>query len=295
LQLLKGYDVILFDLDGTLTDPKLGITKSVQYSLMSFAINEPCLDKLVSFIGPPLMDSFQEYYGFDNCKAEEAVEKYREYFSVKGLYENAVYPFIPELLDSLRMIGKTLLVATSKPTVYAEKILDHFELRKYFSLVVGSNLDGSRVKKNEVIAYALEKMDLKEYCNVVMVGDRKHDIIGAKEAGIDSIGVLYGYGSVEEFEYEKPTYIVDTVLNLQKLLLYKDLLSEIKPGKYRHYKGKEYEVIGIARHSENLEEFVVYRALYGDGQLWIRPREMFSEQITFEGRKILRFEYIRGK
>jgi phosphoglycolate phosphatase len=219
LQLAKAYDVILFDLDGTLTDPKLGITKSVQYSLATFGINEPCLDKLVNFIGPPLMESFQEYYGFDICKADEAVKKYREYFSVKGLYENAVYPFIPELLDSLKMIGKTLVVATSKPTIFAEKILDYFWLKKYFSLIVGSNLDGSRVKKYEVIAHALKIMGSKVYQNVVMVGDRKHDIIGAKEAGIDSIGVLYGYGSVEELEFEKPTCIADTVLNLHKLLL----------------------------------------------------------------------------
>jgi phosphoglycolate phosphatase len=217
--LSKKYDVILFDLDGTLTDPKLGITQSVQYSLASFGINEPCLDNLDKFIGPPLKDSFKEFYGFDDCKVDEAIIKYREYFSIKGIYENKVYPLIPKLLDVLSAQGRTLVVATSKPTVFAEKILEHFELAKYFSLVVGSNLDGSRVKKGEVIQCALEEMGLKDYDKIVMIGDRKHDIIGAKEVGIDSIGVMYGYGSREEFEAADATYIVDSVSDLEQLLL----------------------------------------------------------------------------
>jgi phosphoglycolate phosphatase len=217
--LSKKYDVILFDLDGTLTDPKLGITQSVQYSLASFGINEPCLDNLDKFIGPPLKDSFKEFYGFDDYKADEAIIKYREYFSVKGMYENIVYPLIPKLLDALSVQGRTLVVATSKPTVFAEKILEHFELAKYFSLVVGSNLDGSRVKKGEVIQCALEEMGLKDYDKIVMIGDRKHDIIGAKEVEIDSIGVMYGYGSREEFEAADATYIVDSVSDLEQLLL----------------------------------------------------------------------------
>lgn len=217
--LSKKYDVILFDLDGTLTDPKLGITRSVQYSLASFGIIEPCLDNLDKFIGPPLKDSFKEFYGFDDCKADEAIIKYREYFSVKGMYENSVYPLIPKLLDTLSVQGRTLVVATSKPTVFSEKILEHFELAKYFSLVVGSNLDGSRVKKGEVIHCALEKMGLTDFDRIVMIGDRKHDIIGAKEVGIDSIGVLYGYGSLEEFEAEQPTYIANLVSDLELLLL----------------------------------------------------------------------------
>jgi phosphoglycolate phosphatase len=214
-----NYDTLLFDLDGTLTDPKIGITSAVQYALASFDIHEPCLDNLVNFIGPPLKDAFMEYYGFDSDKAFEAVVKYREYFSVKGLYENSVYPGIPDLLECLIEQGKTLIVATSKPTVFSEKILEHFGLIKYFKLIIGSNLDGTRVKKGEVIKFALEQAKLADLHNIIMIGDRKHDVIGAKEVGIDSIGVLYGYGSKEEFEVEKPTYLVDSVDELKRLLL----------------------------------------------------------------------------
>jgi phosphoglycolate phosphatase len=196
----------------------VGITKAVQYSLASFGIDEPCLENLVEFIGPPLKDSFMCLYGFGHSKAEEAIAKYREYYAVKGLYENAVYPHIPELLDNLIAQRKTLAVATSKPTIFAEQILDHFGLLNKFFLITGSNLDGSRVKKGEVIRCSLETMDIKDYSSIVMVGDRKHDIIGAMEAGIDSIGVLYGYGSRKELESEKPMYIAESVLDLNDLL-----------------------------------------------------------------------------
>jgi phosphoglycolate phosphatase len=219
LSYLKKYDTLLFDLDGTLTDPKIGITRSVQYSLASFGINEPCLDNLVKFIGPPLRDSFMEYYDFDSTRADEAICKYREYFSVKGLYENTVYPEIPGLLDDLMKQGKTLAVATSKPTVFSESILEHFGLAKYFSLVVGSNFDGSRTKKGEVIKYLFERAHLDEFDKIIMIGDRKHDILGAKEAGIDSIGVLYGYSEPGEIESAGPTYIAHSVDELRKILL----------------------------------------------------------------------------
>jgi phosphoglycolate phosphatase len=142
LLIAKKYGRVLFDLDGTLTDPKIGITRSVQYALSSFGINEPSLDNLINFIGPPLKDSFKEFYGFDDCKADAAIIKYREYFSKQGLYENAVYPYIPELLDTLLERGKDLIVATSKPTIFAEEILAHFGLLQKFSFVAGSTLDG---------------------------------------------------------------------------------------------------------------------------------------------------------
>ncbi len=215
----KKYDVVLFDLDGTLTDSKLGITKSVQYSLNSFGIIETCLDSLEKFIGPPLKDSFMNFYDFAEDTAVRAVEKYREYYSVKGIFENTVYPFIPELLEKLCLQGKTLIVATSKPTVFADKILSHFDILKYFSKVVGSNLDGSRIKKCDIITCILKENEIPINDCVVMIGDRKHDIIGANEAGIDSIGVLYGYGSLEELENESPTHIVDSVLDLERILL----------------------------------------------------------------------------
>ncbi|MCX7774317.1 MAG: HAD family hydrolase [Clostridia bacterium] len=217
MNLSQRYDYVLFDLDGTLTDPKIGITSSVQYALAAFGIHEPCLDNLVKFIGPPLKDSFREFYGFSEDQADKAVAKYREYFADRGLYENEAFPDIPHMLDHLLKCGKTLAVATSKPTYFAEKILEYFHLKEKFSFVGGSNLDGTRMKKAEVISFVLEEMGISELNRVIMVGDRKHDVIGAQETGIDSIGVLYGYGSREEMEKAKPTYSVETVKDLEAL------------------------------------------------------------------------------
>lgn len=215
----KKYDFVLFDLDGTLTDSKTGITKSVQYALNYFGIFESCLNNLEKFIGPPLKDSFMEFYGFEERVAKKAIDKYREYYSVKGIYENTVYPFIPELLDKLHTIGKTLLVATSKPTVFAEKVLHNSGLTKYFLRVTGSNLDGSRIEKHEIIEFILKENNILINDSIVMIGDRKHDIIGANKAGVDSVGVLYGYGSIEELERYNPTYIAGSVTELEYILL----------------------------------------------------------------------------
>ena len=215
----KVYDIILFDLDGTLTDPKVGITRAVQYALAAFGIDEPCPDKLTDFIGPPLKQSFMEYYHFDEKKAAEALEKYREYFSETGIYENSIFPGIPRLLGKLADKGKTLAVATAKPTVYAERILKHFEIRNFFSGVSGVSLENSMVEKAEIIHDALQSPDVAGRGKAVMIGDRKHDIIGARKTGIDSIAVLYGYGSYEELQAEKPSHIVNTVAELEALLL----------------------------------------------------------------------------
>lgn len=212
------YNTILFDLDGTLTDPKLGITKSVQYALEKFEIHEKNLDSLTKFIGPPLRDSFREYYLLDKTDAEKAVEYYREYYSPYGIFENEIYPEIPILLDKLKSTGKILIVATSKPTVFADRILHHFNIEKYFDSVVGSNLDETRTAKGEVIEYILTNLDSKKREGIVMVGDRKHDIIGAKMNHIDSIAVTYGYGSLEELQKENPTHIIYDVDGLIKLL-----------------------------------------------------------------------------
>lgn len=218
LIMIRKYDVVLFDLDGTLTDPQVGIINSIQHSLKYFGIIEKDIDRLKKFIGPPLKESFMEYYCFDNDKAALAIEKYREYFAVKGLFENEVYPSIPELLAELFDYGTRLIVATSKPTEFAKRILDHFGLNNYLSFTAGSNLDGSRTRKGEVISYALKQCNLEVDAKVVMVGDRKHDIIGAKETGIDSIGVLYGFGSRHELENEHPTFIAESVNDLRKVL-----------------------------------------------------------------------------
>ncbi|UWG97790.1 HAD family hydrolase [Dehalobacter sp. DCM] len=216
---VNNYNVILFDLDGTLTDPGNGIINSIQYALNHFGITEDDRESLKKFIGPPLRESFMVYFNFDHDAAVAAVEKYREYFRVKGIYENVVYPLIPELLADLCVSGKKLILATSKPTEFAVQILDHFKLAQYIHYTAGSNMDGSRTKKGEVIAFALSQCQLTNRPDIVMVGDRKHDMIGAREIGIDSIGVLYGYGSQDELEQEQPTLIARDVQELRALLL----------------------------------------------------------------------------
>lgn len=213
------YKYILFDLDGTLTDPKIGITKSVKYALNKYNIEVESLDDLIKFIGPPLKDSFMEYYCFDEERANKAIEYYREYFKDKGIFENGVYEGIPELLKKLKDNGFIIAIATSKPTVFAETIVEHFGLKEYFHMVEGSNLDGTRTSKGEVISYVLEQLNINNLEEVVMIGDRKHDIIGAQENNIDSIAVLYGYGDLEEFQEASPTYIVDSVSDLHKLII----------------------------------------------------------------------------
>ena len=210
---------MLFDLDGTLTDPQEGITNSVAYALEQYGIHVEDRSSLNKFIGPPLKDSFMEYYGFAEDRAEEAVWKYREYFNEDGIFENKVYPGIPQMLQRLNDQGKILIVATSKPTVYAKRILERFELSQYFADVQGSEMDGRRTKKEEVISYALEQDQITDNAQAVMIGDREHDIIGAKKCGLDSIGVLFGYGSREELEGCGAGQIVDTVQMLEDLLI----------------------------------------------------------------------------
>lgn len=218
-EMLREKKVILFDLDGTLTDPVKGITNSVAYALEYYGIHVEDKRVLHPFIGPPLRDSFRNYYGFSEEQAEEAVWKYREYFSTKGLLENEVYEGMPELLKALKEAGRTLIVATSKPTVYSVKILEHFGLADYFQDIQGSCLDGKREAKAEVISYALEQNGIADTKEAVMVGDRNYDIIGAKQCGLDSIGVLYGYGNREEMEEAEAGYIVENVKELGRLLL----------------------------------------------------------------------------
>ncbi len=217
---MKKY--LLFDLDGTLTDPKVGITSCVQYALESFGIEEPDLDKLEPFIGPPLKDSFMEFYQMSEEDAQKAVEKYRERFKTIGLFENEVYEGIPQMLHTLQSKGLFLAVASSKPTVYVEQILEHFNLTKYFKVIVGSELDGTRVNKEEVVEEALKRLfgeapiDPKQ---VYMIGDRKFDIQGAKALHVESVGVTYGFGGVEELKEAKADYIVRSVEELKEFLL----------------------------------------------------------------------------
>jgi len=212
------YKYVLFDLDGTLTDPKEGITKSVQYALKKFDILVKDLDSLEKFIGPPLKDSFREYYNFSEEQASQAIEYYREYYRAKGMLENKLYMDVESLLKNLFESGLVLIVATTKPTFFAEQILKHFNIFKYFDAVVGSNLDGTRSIKGEIIKFIIYKYNIKNTVDIVMIGDRKYDIIGAQENSIDSIGVTYGYGSFEELRSVNPTYIVKSENDISKLI-----------------------------------------------------------------------------
>lgn len=214
------YNTIFFDLDGTITDPGVGITNSVMYALKKYGITVEDRTTLYSFIGPPLVDSFQTYFDFTPEQAADAVALYRKhYIEDKAMFENEVYPGIPELLANLKKNGKKVVMATSKPTVLAEQILKHFGLWDYFDFVSGSNMDNTRGSKEEVIRYALEQSGVTSGDSIVMIGDRKYDILGAKTYHLDSIGVLYGYGSKEELEEAGADYIVADVTELEKIIL----------------------------------------------------------------------------
>lgn len=213
------YKYVFFDLDGTVTDPITGITRCVAYALERFGIHVEDTNTLAPFIGPPLKESFMKFYGFDEGQADEAVRLYRERFSVTGLFENEEYPGMAQLLHDLKAAGKTVVLATSKPQVYAQKILEHFDYAKYFDFAAGSELSGERIRKSEVIEYALENIGQPDRAECVMVGDREHDIIGAREAGMRSVGVLFGYGSREELEHSGAGYICPDVASLRELLL----------------------------------------------------------------------------
>lgn len=208
---------ILFDLDGTLTDSMLGITNSVIYSLKKFGIEVKDRSELFPFIGPPLLDSFMKYYSFSKEDAELAVARYREYFGPTGVFENELYPGIDAMLEKLKQTGVKLLLATSKPEEYANPILEHFGIAKYFDFVGGNTLQDLRPRKDQVIAYVKEIYTDINAENSIMVGDRHHDVDGAKANGLKTVAVLYGYGSREELCGAE--CIVETVEELEKYLL----------------------------------------------------------------------------
>ncbi|MDD6571904.1 MAG: HAD family hydrolase [Thermoflexaceae bacterium] len=212
------YPYLFFDLDGTLTDPGMGITNSIIYSLEKFGIKVEDRTSLYPFIGPPLLESYEKYYGFDEEKAKLAVNYYREYFGVKGLFENEVYPGMDEFLNRCRESGCKLVLATSKPEHYAVDIMKHFGLDRYFDCMCGSSMDASLETKADVIRKALKCCNISSTENVLMIGDRKHDILGAKECNIDSAGVLWGYGNREEFCQNGATYIVSNFEELEKVI-----------------------------------------------------------------------------
>lgn len=201
---------ILIDLDGTLTDPKVGITTSARYGLEK--IGHPISDEINIdwIIGPPLKASLAKILNVeaDHVLAEQALMGYRERFAVKGLYENHVFEGVAETLAELKRRGYRLFLATAKPTVYAKQILEHFDLAQYFTDIHGSELNGDRTNKAELIQYILAQQQLQaDQC--LMVGDREHDIFGARQNGIDTIAVNYGYGSQEELALAQPKYQID--------------------------------------------------------------------------------------
>jgi len=220
------YQTILFDLDGTITDSREGITKSVQYALATIGIYEEDLSKLECFIGPPLRDSFCMFYKDDinESNVEEIVAKYREHFEPKGIFQNKVYDGIPELLKTLKENKKKLALASSKPEVFVRRILEHFSLVQYFDVIVGSLLDGTRENKPEIVAEALHQLfgEHPDFEHTAMVGDRKFDIEGAKNQHVTAIGVQYGFCSPGELEEAGADFIAETVFDLEEILLRKE-------------------------------------------------------------------------
>ena len=194
---MGDLESVFLDLDGTLTDPKEGITRCIQYALTGLGVAVPEQDELTGCIGPPLIESLALLVG--DANAEAALSLYRERFAVTGLYVNSVYPGVPDLLRRLRAANLRLFVATSKPQVYAERILQYFNLAPTLDAVFGSELDGSRIHKEELLAYALQRTGAEASASI-MVGDRKHDLLGARANGMDAVAVLYGYGTREELE-----------------------------------------------------------------------------------------------
>lgn len=213
------YEYMLFDLDGTMVDSGTGITNSVMYALKKYGIDVKDRSELYKFIGPPLYDSFENYYGLTKEEAVAAVEYYREYYRTRGIFENLLYDGIKVLLKMLKDSGRTLIVATSKPTVFSKQILEHFDIAKHFTYIAGSNLDGTMVKKDEVIKRAIESCGITDLSKTVMIGDREHDVIGAKRMGVPSIGVLYGYGNRNELERAGADFIADTVDDVRSILI----------------------------------------------------------------------------
>lgn len=218
-----GYNYILFDLDGTLTDSGEGITNSVMYALKKYGIEVKDKSELYKFIGPPLTESFSKYYGFSPEEAVKAVECYREYYRSGGIFENRVYDGIEDLLVKLKSHGKILIIVTAKPEPFAVQVLEHFHLAKYFTYIAGSSLNETRTKKEEVIQYALESCNITDLSKVVMVGDREHDILAAKMLGIDAIGVLFGYGGKDELEKAGADFIVNTAEEIGRLIVTGDV------------------------------------------------------------------------
>lgn len=214
------YQYLLFDLDGTLTDPKEGITKSVQHALRHFGIEVEDPDTLTPYIGPPLIPSFMEFHGLSREQAEEALMVYRERLSTVGLFENEVLEGVPEMLRSLKEKRRFVAVASSKPEEYVRRILDHFDLLQFFDEVVGASMDEKRSAKKDIIEEALLRMGKASGDkSILMIGDRKHDVEGARLCNLDSLGVYTGFAPEGELEEAGATYVFHTIGEMAAFLL----------------------------------------------------------------------------
>lgn len=217
---MNKYTTILFDLDGTLTDPGEGIINSVEYALNKYGISVEDKKSLCKFIGPPLVDSFSKYYGFDEEKSRKAIEIYREYYKAKGINECKLFDGIKELLESLKNNGYEIALATSKPEVFAHIVLQNYDIHKYFDFISGATIDEkTRYTKEHVIEYALDNIKEKDRTKILMIGDRCFDINGAKAYSLDSLGVTFGYGTYEELKEAGATYIVSSPKEIENLLV----------------------------------------------------------------------------
>lgn len=215
---MKDYDWVFFDLDGTLTDSGPGIMKGVWYALQQNNMTDN-FEELRVFIGPPLIDAFMERYGVSRDLATKMLADYRVYYNDKGIFENSVYDGIPELLKRLKDARKGLIVATSKPEVMALRVLEHFGLTQYFTVIRGATLDGKLNDKKDIIRVALQDAGITDPTDVIMVGDRKFDVIGAADLGMECIGVTYGYGSAEELNSAGATALANTPAEVGDIVL----------------------------------------------------------------------------
>lgn len=210
----KIYEYVLFDLDGTLVNSSEGITKAVQHALKYFNIDVKNQEELECFIGPSLKDSFMKYYNFSEEDSLLAIEKYREYYSVKGVKENTLYEGMEETLAHLKDNGKKLVVATSKPEKFTNEILKMHNILKYFDFVSGATMDGTRSNKEDIIKYAIDNLDIKDVSKCIMVGDKNIDVVGARKNNMDSILVTYGFATKDEIKEAKANYIVDLPIQI---------------------------------------------------------------------------------
>lgn len=212
-----NFDTLLFDLDGTLTDSTEGIVRCLEYALERMGFDIP--EDTNKFLGPPLYRSFAEFCGMNEEQVNEAVRIFRERYSTVGLFENRVYEGVPEMLKRLRDGGKRIMVATSKPEIYAVRIFDRFGLSQFFEIVGGANINGTRNDKDEVIEYVLEKAGISDRSSVLMIGDRRQDVIGAHKTGLKCMGILWGFGSIEELTEAGADFIAETPEKAADMLL----------------------------------------------------------------------------